>query len=324
MEFQQLKNFYVIAQYESLTKASQRLHISQPSLSRSLRALEEELGTPLFDRVGRNIVLNSAGRFALTRALSVLDSAESIKHDIDKFKHSESLTVDVYSPAPMGDVGEIIIGFKKKYPDVRIRMASWQSKRLKDIPPSLTFFASTTAHKERNYLKLGEEDIILAASKSNPLAERESVRLADLGDQPFVSLLPGPPAYELFLGMFLQAGIEPNVVVEDQSRNRVMDYVANDFGVTLAPAITWFGKGRPDVARIPLSDVRKKRYLYLKWPENTVMNWATLRFRDYVIEHFNDTYGFDCRLDAQQPCLESSLAQSASILLESERDTRLG
>lgn len=85
MEMQQLQNFYVIAQCESLTKAAQRLHTSQPSLSRSLHSLEDELGAPLFDRVGRNIVLNDTGRFALTKVLNVLNSAESIKLDVSEF-----------------------------------------------------------------------------------------------------------------------------------------------------------------------------------------------------------------------------------------------
>ena len=120
MEMQQLQNFYVIAQCESLTKAAQRLH----SLSRSLHSLEDELGAPLFDRVGRNIVLNDTGRFALTKILNVLNSAESIKLDVSEFIQSKNFSVDIYSPVPMGCFEEIIIGFKEEYPNVRLRMAN--------------------------------------------------------------------------------------------------------------------------------------------------------------------------------------------------------
>ena len=114
MEMQQLQNFYVIAQCESLTKAAQKLHTSQPSLSRSLHSLENELGAPLFDRVGRNIVLNDAGRFALSKVVDVLDSAESIKLDISDFIHNKNFSVDIYSPVPMGEFEDIIIGFKEQ------------------------------------------------------------------------------------------------------------------------------------------------------------------------------------------------------------------
>lgn len=293
MDIQQLKYFYTIAQYESLSKAAQKLHTSQPSLSRNLRALEVELGTTLFDRVGRNIVLNETGRFALERISASLNSIEAIKSDVDQFVHDKNLSVDIYSPVPMGEIEEIIIGFKKEYPNVRLRMASWPSERLKNIQPSITFFASPIVHKEPNYLLLGEEEVVVAVARDNPLAKKTSVQLASLKDAPFVRVLSDSPFYGITSHMFLEAGFEPNTVAEDQDYNRVLAYVANDFGIALAPAITWFGRWKTQVVSIPISDVHRKRYLYLKWPENAVMNWATLRFKEYLIKHFNETYGFD-------------------------------
>ena len=293
MEIQQLKEFAVIAQCESLTKAAKKLHTSQPSLSRSLRALEDELGTTLFNRVGRTIVLNDAGRFALTRAQAVLNSAETIKRDIDQFVRDESLSVDIYAPFPMGDIEDLIIGFKQRYPSIRIRMGSQPDERLSSMTPSITFFATSIIHTEKNYLLLGEEDIVLACARTNPLAECASVELASLADQPFVRLLPGS-LEELTSHMFVEAGFKPHTVAEDNDYNRVLTYVANDFGLTLAPSVTWFGRWKHAVAQVPLSDVHARRYLYIKWPDNTVMNWATLRFRSYLVSYFNEHYGFTC------------------------------
>lgn len=295
MEIQQLENFYVIAQCESLTKAAQKLHISQPSLSRSLHALEDELGTPLFDRVGRNIVLNDAGRFALNKVLDVLNSAESIKIDVSEFIHNKNFSVDIYSPVPMGEFEDIIIGFKKQYPNVRLRMASWPLQRINKVIPNITFFASTHVHKEPNYLLLGEEDVVLTVSRNNPLCESKSVPLAGLANEAFVSTLSDSPFYQITQEMFHKAGFKPNIVIEDQDYTRVMSYVANDFGIALAPSITWFAKWTDKVIKVPLSDVHRKRYLYLKWPENTAMSWATLKFREYVVDYFNENYHFECK-----------------------------
>lgn len=238
MEMQQLQNFYVIAQCESLTKAAQRLHTSQPSLSRSLHSLEDELGAPLFDRVGRNIVLNDTGRFALTKVLNVLNSAESIKLDVSEFIQSKNFSVDIYSPVPMGCFEEIIIGFKEEYPNVRLRMASWHSEKLKNVQPDITFFASPHTHKEHNYLLLGEEEVCVAVAKTNPLAKYESIPLIALSNAAFVSTLFDSPFYKIISEMFNQAGFEPNTVIEDQDYNRVMSFVAHDFGIALAPSIT--------------------------------------------------------------------------------------
>lgn len=295
MELQQLKNFYVIAECESLTKAAQKLHVSQPTLSRSLRALEDELGALLFDRVGRNVVLNDAGRIALERINIVLNSAETVKEDVEKYVHDKSLTVDFYCPVPMGDNEGIIINFKKKYPNIRLRMASRPLERLKTIRPNITFFASPIIHKKPNYLALGEEEIVLVVSRNHPLAECSSVELSSLANEQFIEVL-GSPLSNLTSSMFLEAGFEPNTIMEESDYNHILAYVANDFGIALAPAITWFGKEDGRLVKIPISDVHRKRYLYLKWPENTVMGWATLRFRKYLIEHFNKNYGFTCAL----------------------------
>lgn len=293
-----MEYFCVIAECENLTKAAQRLHVSQPSLSRSLHALEDELGTTLFDRVGRNIVLNNAGRIARERIVAVLNSTDAVKRDIEEFIHDKNLTVNIYSPVPMGDNEDVTISFKRKYPDIRIRIGQWHSpsEALRKIQPDITFFASSLVHKEPNYLMLGEEDIMVAVSHKNPLASRDSVALAELSDMPYVSVLPSA-LYDITHHMCLEAGFTPNVVVEAQDYNRVLSYVAEDFGFTLAPTITWFDQNHTSrVAVIPISDVQRRRYLYIKWPENTVMNRATLRFREHLVEYFNEHYGFTCKI----------------------------
>ncbi len=291
-----MKYFYTIAQCESLSKAAEKLHTSQPTLSRSLRAFEDELGTTLFDRVGRSIVLNDAGRVALGRVISVLNSADALKRDVDNFVYDQSLSLDFYVPVPMGDTEQVVADFKRKYPTVRIRMASYPSELLKNIQPNVTFFASTIVHKARNYLQLGEEEIVVSVSKNHPLAKKKSVRLADLANEQFARPLPSA-LYDITDQMFFEAGFRPNTVIEDQDFNRILSFVANDFAIALTPSITWFRQGWKDqLATIPISDVRKKRYLYLKWPENETMNWATLRFREFVVEHFNKEHGFSCKI----------------------------
>lgn len=292
MELQQLKYFYIIAQYESLTKAAEKLHISQPSLSRSLRALESELGVPLFDRVGRNIVLNDAGRFVLGRISHILDSAGSIKLEMEQFSYDKNMRLDVYIPVPLGSTAEIIKGFKEKHPDIRLRIASWPSPHFKNVMPHITFFASATYHRASNYYLLGEEEVVLAVAKDHPLAEKESVELASLISEPFVSNLSDSPFYNLAGEAFEQAGFRPEFVVEDQDFNRVLGYVAEGLGVALAPNITWFESWHDRVTYVPFTDVTCKRYLYLKWPANEAMNWATLQFREHVIDYFKENFGF--------------------------------
>lgn len=101
-----------------------------------------------------------------------------------------------------------------------------------------------------------------------------------------------------------------------------MSYVAHDFGIALSPSITWVGKWSDQIATIPLSDIHRKRYLYLKWPENSVMGWATLRFRDYVVKHFNEKYGFTCGVT--QESLEDATSESLKDVTSESLENKSG
>lgn len=296
MELQQLIYFEEIAKCGSLTKAAEKLHTSQPSLSRNLHALEDELGTYLFDRVGRNIVLNNAGRIALQRVVAVLDSVEGIKNDVEEYVLDKRYSVDFYCPVPMGHAESALMDFKRRHPDIRLRIAAYNSPQLANIQPDLTFFASSINHTESNYLRLGDEDIVLIVPKDDPLASEESVALESLYDRDFVGLLPSA-IYSTIDQMFVEAGFRPHQVIQTQEFNQLLTFVEAGFGITLGAGITWFNeRWEKSLARIPLSDIKRKRSIYLKWPENAIPTLATICLRDFIIGYFNDNYGFDARI----------------------------
>lgn len=292
MKLQQLKEFCVIAQCENLTKAAKVLHTSQPSLSRNLRMLEEELNAELFTRTGRNIVLNDAGRFALERIAPALTNLEGVKRDIDKFVYDGSRSVDVFVPEPIPGLEEIVADFCERYPDIKLRVSSQKIDRFKNTRPSIAIISSPIPREEGNYLLLEEEPFSLMVSKNYSLATKESVKLEQLSLEPFILPLQGA-LFETTSHMFQDAGITPSVVLEDNDRMRIMSYVAKGIGVTLAPAKTWIQGWQDQVVALPLSDATAKRYLYLKWPEGSLMNWAAMRFRDCVVKYLNESYAFD-------------------------------
>lgn len=85
MSLQQLQYFVVVAEEQHVTRAAEKLHISQPPLSRQIQALEDELGQPLFERRGRNIVLTDFGRFFATKAASILAHVDSVLADTKRW-----------------------------------------------------------------------------------------------------------------------------------------------------------------------------------------------------------------------------------------------
>ncbi len=288
MELYQLEYFRVIADTQNLQEAAKRLHVSQPSLSRCIKSLEEELGTSLFDRVGRAIVLNEAGQIMLQRANVTLDSAESIKREVLAFVRSKQQTINLFAPVPFGNDESLLFNFKRDHPSIRIRIGVAPAERLMNEVPDLTFFASSIVHEEPNYLLLGEEQFVLAASRYSPLASMESVNLADLGDLDFIFPMPCG-CRDLIESMFYEVGIKPRIMMENQSYHQTVGAVIMGYGYAVTPSITWFSSRDTNVLKIPFNDVRRKRFLYLKWPEDAVLSSSVSAFKDYLVEHFKKT-----------------------------------
>ena len=98
MELLQLQYFKTIAECQHITKAANKLMISQPSLSNTLSRIENELGVQLFDRQGRNIVLNNYGRIVLEHTNNILRELDNIHTEIDKMEQRQNKVINIASP----------------------------------------------------------------------------------------------------------------------------------------------------------------------------------------------------------------------------------
>jgi len=197
MELSQIRYFIMAAQEQTLTKAAQRLHITQPALSKSISKLENELGVRLFDRAGKKIALNERGRefyeYAL-KSVQELDNAVSATKNnaadpalhVGLFHHSERFM-------------ECLCLFRKENPSVAFQLEhleigshSVDTDRYDMIlyprSPLLQKYKGDVAYSDPYFL---------AVHKSSPLAGRAAVRLPDLAGQTFVVIRYGDKLPEL-------------------------------------------------------------------------------------------------------------------------------
>lgn len=123
MELRVLRYFLTVAKEQSFTKAAEQLHITQPTLSRQLAALEEELGTVLFNRGGRNVTLTDEGILLKRRALEIIDLEDKIR---EEFKESQvvdgTITIGCGEFAAVELLAQICERYRAKYPMVQIRV----------------------------------------------------------------------------------------------------------------------------------------------------------------------------------------------------------
>lgn len=193
MELRVLRYFLIVAKEQSFTKAAEQLHITQPTLSRQLAALEEELGCALFHRGGRSITLTDEGILLKRRALEIIDLEDRI---VDEFKGDTGvvdgvITIGCGEFAAVEILAQIISGFKEKYPMVQIALHTgtadttleMMNKGLIDIG----LFLEPTSTGNLDYIRIQDSDRWVVGMKpDDPLAQKEVITKEDLLQVPLI------------------------------------------------------------------------------------------------------------------------------------------
>ena len=193
MELRVLRYFLTVAKEQSFTKAAEQLHITQPTLSRQLAALEEELGTLLFNRSGRNITLTNEGLLLKRRALEIIDLEDKI---VDEFRENDGAVEGVISIgcgefAAVEILAKICESYKKKYPLVQISLHTgtadviyeMMNKGLVDIG----LFLEPVNTDGLDYIRMQDSDHwVVGMRPDDPLAKKEYIRKEDLLKVPLI------------------------------------------------------------------------------------------------------------------------------------------
>ncbi|WP_052366455.1 LysR family transcriptional regulator [Geomicrobium sp. JCM 19055] len=175
MEWQYIKYFLKVAEYEHMTKASQELSITQPALSRSISKLEEELRVPLFIRENKRIKLNKYGRMFREHAFSIQKEMEIAKKNIEEQLHPNQgeISIGFFHTLGINKLPSLLAGFKAKYPKTTFKLKQANKTILIDslYNGDLDFCFTTLTGEElgRNYksIDLWEEKLFFNRFKSS-------------------------------------------------------------------------------------------------------------------------------------------------------------
>ena len=133
MDIQHLKYFVEVANQRNFTKASQILLVSQPSISKMIKSLEDELKVTLLDRSERQIKLTDAGVIVYEQAVKILQSVEDVYASVHELVQVKKGTVKLGLMPTTGVLlfPNVLAGFKKEYPQIDIQMVEYNAKQLK-------------------------------------------------------------------------------------------------------------------------------------------------------------------------------------------------
>jgi DNA-binding transcriptional LysR family regulator len=135
MELRHLRYFVAVAEMENVSRAAtQRLHVAQPSLSRQIRDLEDEVGVQLLERTAKSVRLTDAGRAFLDEARAILQNADEAVTKARAVANAEPTELHVgYSPMPTAEIlPKTLRAFQQAMPNVHVRLHDWSNKDLLD------------------------------------------------------------------------------------------------------------------------------------------------------------------------------------------------
>lgn len=189
MELEQLRQLDQIARLGTMSTAAGALHVSQPSLSKSMRRLERDLGRELFSRTPNRVELNEAGRVALEHARAILSQERLLRDDLDALsRRQRTLRVAAVAPAPTWRLTALAV---ERFPGT---ILDPQLMAERDVEASLINRESDLAILLRplplpgvRSCPLMTEELCLSVPAGHRLAGRESARLADANEEPFLA-----------------------------------------------------------------------------------------------------------------------------------------
>ncbi|MFD2369091.1 LysR family transcriptional regulator [Brevibacillus sp. GCM10020057] len=241
MEIRQLQYFVEVAKQKSFTRAAQTLHVSQPSISKMIKALEEELGVALLDRAERKMELTDAGELVFDHAKKVLQLLDSLSSSIGEIRNVERGRVKMGMMPTVGSflLPNVIALFKKHYPGIEIEMKEYSAKLLEiqveqgSIDVGLTVLPADT--DKFAAVPLQAEDLVAIVHREHWLADRQSVNLAELRDEAFILFTEEYAIHDVVKQACLRSGFEPQVAYMSSLWDFVGELVATQLGISLVP-----------------------------------------------------------------------------------------
>lgn len=234
MNHSQLKAFHAVACQGSFTKAAEQLHVTQPTLSDHVKALEAHYGVKLFKRQGRGVSLTSLGHALLdiTRRKFTLEAEAEQLLSVAKGMMSGRLRVSADGPYL---VVPLLGSFSRRYPGINISMNFGNTEKvLQDLfrlEADIGVFANFDNDERICAVPYRKEKLVMFTNKDHDWSRNVSVKLEDIASQQLIVREPGSVTRQIFEQAMQQKDVQPGSLLEIGSREGVREAVAAGLGV---------------------------------------------------------------------------------------------
>jgi DNA-binding transcriptional LysR family regulator len=243
MELRHLRYFIVVAEEQNITRAAARLHISQPPLSRQIRALEDELGVVLFEHTAKSVQLSEAGRIFLEEARAVLQRANEAVQVARAVACGQRGTIHVgHAPALVSKMLPITLQlFHEANPQIRVQLYDLSTvemlRGLRDgkIDVALLVNVQPRIMNEFAFQEIRRDPVCVAVHSAHSLAQERKIGIERVAKEPIIAFtMADYPEYHAWLnGLFEPLNCKPRIVEEHDSVAGLIASVGAARGVAL-------------------------------------------------------------------------------------------
>lgn len=290
MNIPQIRYFVTAAQLQNLSKAADSLHLSQPSLSKSISKLEEELGSPLFERRGKRVVLNEAGERFLSSARTMLRTLDDTLLDLRELSAGDAarLTVGLFESDHL--LSDCLVSFARICPQVNYDLrCGIEGEELPDINRyDMLLYPDENRYRKFRGVFLRDEPYFLAVNAAHPLADRPAVLPQELNGESFVFLnrdkLYIEEPYYLCTGLNLSLRVR--CLTDDREQHRQLIAAGLALGFVPEGCAERYRADR-HIRLVRLSNAKFSRRMMVCFKRTKHLTALGRTFRSFVLDYFS-------------------------------------
>lgn len=294
LDIKHLQYFIEVSNYKSFTRAADHLFITQPTISKMIKNLENELGVELFDRSKKSLTLTDAGRVVLEQAKLIDKAFRNLEVEMENLLELKKGHIRIGLP-PIIDPSffpEIMGKFHDKYPSITFQLVEEGSKKIEESVANdvldigvIVLPAKNNQFHSFSFLK---EDIKLILHPSHPLANEAEINLAQLSEDSFILFNKDFVLRDLIISSCNRAGFNPSILSESSRWDFIEEMVACKLGVALLPESICRNLHQ-NVRAVKISKPSISWNLGFIWRNGQYLSYAAKEWLRFTQEHLENT-----------------------------------
>lgn len=288
LSIKQLRAFIALTETENFTRAAQKINLSQPAFSALIAALEDEVGYRLFDRDTRKVQLNGNGIHFIDIARRLIQSHDDAVVEIKSYAtgYKGKIVLAVLPSMAVEWLPQVLAQHHRVHPDIKVELLDTQWDRcLKAILDGRADLALTAGQPSLGTFSsrmLFADEFFLICHRNHPLAQRQSVDVAEVAQHAFLGFSQGTSIRQYTDQLMAPHSFD--YVLEVRQLTTMMGLVAANYGVSIVTGLTLFQFQHKDIAIVPFRDLSLQRGIYLVTDKERQLSQCAKEFYEFLLE----------------------------------------